>query len=269
MMSRTLTIRNVLQCIHSLLTLTFVSICLFILSILTYLMLRKHLLPSSHVIIPLPLGFPLTNLNRNDLSNQFPSHLFSHVNLTDKIDYRHSIDLSRYTYQVEIDCRCPRSYRNRQLGSFFIHLLLYSNSNQLIVEHSRFILFPYQSEIIRLIRIFLSLPLTLLRLADDQWNWKEILIERLHNEDKTKNILEQIHFIIYPSTLQIDQCQIHFYILDLTGLAYSFVHYPYLTGCLSICVLFSIYITFYLIITGLTLLNSSTNKIDYYSVKDE
>jgi hypothetical protein len=87
---------------------------------------------------------------------------------------------------------------------------------------------------------------------------KQILIERLINSDELKNTIEVIQLNIIPSSFQLDRCSIHFHILELTGLVYFYYYYPILTGCLSIFVLFSIYMTFYLIITALTMLNQMT-----------
>jgi hypothetical protein len=92
-------------------------------------------------------------------------------------------------------------------------------------------------------------------------------MERLANSDTSKRSVEIVQLNIFPSSFQLDQCSIHFYILDLTGLAYSYIHYPILTGCLSIFVLFSIYMTFYLIISCLTLLNQIAKK-DYCNKED-
>ena len=245
-------IRCLFRCLHSFLTLIIVSLCLFVLSILTYITLRKHLMPVSHLIIPLPLT--LTTLSSNSITT-----LISHVNLTDPMNNYYPLDISSHSYRVEFDCYVPRSYINRHVGSFAVYLTFYSSSNQLIIEQSRLILFPYQSDIVRLVRTILFLPLSIFHLIDDRWHCEQILINRLSNDEKSKRFLQLIQMKISPSTFQLDQCQLHFHVLDLTGLAYSFFHYPILTGCLASCILFSIYMTFYVIITGLAMLNQ-TNK---------
>jgi hypothetical protein len=223
-------------------------------------------MPISHLVIPIALGFP-SSFNPTHDANNIPSYLVSYVNLSDRMYDRNPLDISHHSYRIEFICHSPRSHRNRQLGSFFVQLLLYSTSNQLIIEHSRVILFPYQSELSRLIRTIIFLPLSIFYMDYDQWNLKQILIERLTNHEKSKRSIEIIQLNIIPSSFQLDQCSLHFHVLDLTGLAYSFINYPLLTGCLSICVLFSIYMTFYLIITGLTMLNQMTKK--EYCKKEE
>lgn len=254
--------RSLIRCFQSLLTFIVVSICLFILSILTYFTLRKHLMPTSHLVVPIALGFPSSFNLKTDAINS-PPYLVSYRNLSDTLYDKSPLDISQHSYRIEFTCHSPRSYRNRQLGSFYVQLLLYSTSNQLIIDHSCLILFPYQSELSRLIRTIIFLPLSIFHIDYDQWNLKHTLIERLINHEKSKRFIEVIQLNIIPSSFQLDQCSLHFHILDLTGLAYSFINYPLLTGFLSIFVLFSIYMTFYLIITGLTMLNQLTKK-EYY-----
>ncbi|CAF0776968.1 unnamed protein product [Rotaria sordida] len=215
--------RNLIQYTQSLMTFICGSICLLLLSILTYVTLRKHLLPTSHLIMPMSLGLPPSFNLKDDLiflksSTNFPSYLVSYINLSDTIYDQYPLDISSHSYRVELHCYSPRSYRNRQLGSFFVQLILNSTSHQLIIEHSRLILFPYQSDIIRLIRTFLFLPLSIFRIDYDRWHLKEILIERLNNQEKSKRFIEIIQLNIIPSTFQLDQCSIHFDIRDLTGL---------------------------------------------------
>ncbi len=248
---------SLFRCVQSLLTFIFVSICLFLLSIFTFLTLRKHLMPISHLVIPISFGFP-SLFNPQIDSTKLPSYLVSSINLSDSMYDKFPLDISHYPYRIELHCYSPRSYQNRQLGSFFVQLILFSTSNEIILEHSRLILYPYQSDIVRLIRTILFLPLSILRIDYDRWELKQILIERLINSEKTKNTIEMIQLNIIPSSFQLDQCSIHFHILDLTGLVYFYFYYPILTGCLSIFVLFSIYMTFYLIITALTMLNQMT-----------
>jgi Putative adipose-regulatory protein (Seipin) len=268
-----LSARSFLQCIKSVLTLMLVSICMFALSILTYVTLRRHLMPVSHLIVPVPLGLPSSFRPSGaaemitQAANHLPAYLASQVNLSQTFDHQPPLDIVSHSYRIELDCHAPRSYINRQLGSFFVQLSLYSKSNQLIVEHSRLILFPYQSTIIRLVRTFLLLPVTLVYPGYDQWHCQETLIERLSHQESSKRYLEMVQLNVYPSSFQLERCTIHFHVLEVTGLAYSFIHYPIFTGFLSMCVLFSIYMTFYLIITGLSLLNQ-TNKMDY-SIKEE
>jgi hypothetical protein len=223
------------------------------------LTLRKHLIPISHLVIPIPLGLPSSFDLKND-SIKFPSYLVSSINLSDPMYDQFPLDISHYSYRIEFICSSPRSYTNRQLGSFFVQLILYSTTKQLIIEHSRLILFPYQSDLVRLIRTWIFLPLSIFYIDYDQWKFKEILIERLINHEKSKNFIEIIQINIIPSSFQLDQCSLHFHILDLTGFVYLFLNYPIITGCLSICVLFSMYMTFYLIITGLTMLNQMTKS---------
>ncbi|CAF3398743.1 unnamed protein product [Rotaria sp. Silwood1] len=240
-----LSTRNVFQYTQSLVTFICGSICLFLLAILTYITLRKHLLPISHLVIPMPLGFPSSFNPKDDSiflksSTNFPSYLVSYINLSDAMYDRYPLDISSHSYRVEVNCYAPRSYRNRQLGSFFIQLILNSTSKQIIIEHSRLILYPYESDMIRLIRTIIFLPLSIFHIDYDRWHLKQILIERLNNHEKSKRFIEIIQLNIIPSTFQLDQCSIHFNIRDLTGLVYFFINYPILTGCFSICVLFSI-----------------------------
>ncbi len=256
-MSTYINTRSLTWCLQSLMTLIFVSIGLFLLSILTFFTLRKHLIPISHLVMPISFGLPSSFDLQND-STKFPSYLVSSINLSNPMYDKTPLDISHYSYRIEFICYSPRSYKNRQLGSFFVQIMLYSTSKQLIIEHSHLILFPYESEIVRLIRTFILLPLSIFHIDYDQWKLKQILIERLTNDDQLKNFIELIQLNVIPSSFQLDQCSIHFHILDLTGLVYLFLNYPILTGCLSIFVLFSIYMTFYLIITGLTILNQMT-----------
>lgn len=271
-MSTNFSAYSFIRCLQSVLTIVFVSICLFLLSILTYFTLRKHLMPLSRLDIPISFGLPASFDPKNDSmfyksSTISPPYLVSYINLSDTMYDKYPLDISHHSYYIEFVCHSPRSYRNRQLGSFFIQLILYSTSNQLIIDHSRLILFPYESEIIRLIRVLIFLPLSIFRITHDQWHLKQILIERLINPEESKRFIEIIQLNIIPPAFQLDQCSLHFHIRDLTGLAYSFINYPILTGCLSICVLFSIYMTFYLIITGLTMLNQMTKR-DYHKKLD-
>jgi len=258
-MSTNISTSSLIRCLQSLLTFIFVSICLFLLSIFTFLTIRKHLIPIKHLIIPVNLGFPSSFNPKDDLTN-FPSYLVSSINLSDPMYDKFPLDISQHSYRIELICSSPRSYKNRQLGSFFAQLILYSTTKQLIIEQSRLILFPYQSDIVRLIRTIIFLPLSIFHIDYDQWKLKQILIERLINYEKSKNFIEIIQLNIIPSSFQLDHCSLHFHILDLTGLVYLYIHYPLLTGCLSIFVLFSIYMTFYLIITGLTMLNQMTKS---------
>jgi hypothetical protein len=174
-MSTDLSTCSLIRCIQSLLTFTFASICLFILSILTYFALRNHLIPTSHLVIQVPLGLP-PSFHPDEGSifikppTTSPLYLVGYVNLSDTIHEKSSLDISHYSYRIELTCHSPRSYINRQLGSFFVQLILYSSSNKLIIEHSRLILFPYRSDIIRLIRTFLFLPISLFYSNYDQWN---------------------------------------------------------------------------------------------------
>ncbi len=259
MMSTQISTPSLFRCFQSLLTFIFVSICLFLLAILTFLTLRKHLMPISHLVISMPLGFPLSFNPENDSTN-FPSHLVSSINLSDTISEKSPLDIYHHSYRIELLCYSPRSYRNRQIGSFFVQLILYSTSNQIIIEHSRLILFPYESEIVHIIRTLILLPLSIFRIDYDQWKIKQILIERLTNQEKSKSSIQMVQLKIIPSVFQLDQCSIHFHVLNLTGFVYFFLYYPIITGCLSIFVLFSIYMTFYLIITGLTMLNQMTKS---------
>jgi hypothetical protein len=214
-------------------------------------------MPISHLVIPISFGFPLSYNPKIDSTN-IPSYLVSSINLSDSMYDKSPLDISHYPYRIELHCHSPRSYQNRQLGSFFVQLILYSTSNQMIIEHSRLILYPYQSDIVRLIRTLIFLPLSIFHIDYDRWELKQVLIERLINTEKSKNMIEFIQLNIIPSSFQLDRCSIHFHILDLTGLVYFYFYYPILTGCLSIMVLFSIYMTFYLIITALTMLNQMT-----------
>lgn len=261
-----------IRCLQSMLTFIFVSVCLLLLAILTYFTLRKHIMPTSHLVIPISLGLPAdfdpkTNAMFANSPNTYPPYLVSYVNLSDTLHNQPALDVSRHPYGVELVCYSARSYRNRQLGSFFVQLVAYSSSNQVIAEHSRMILYPYQSEIVRLARTVLFLPLSIFHLDYDRWHLKQVLIERLTTDDKSKRFLERLQLTVIPSSFQLDQCSLHLHIRELTGLVYSFINYPILAGCLSIAVLFSIYMTFYLIVTGLTLLNQmqkaelSTKKV--------
>ena len=259
MTSSNISARSVFRCFQSLLTFIFVSICLFLLSVLTFFTLRKHLLPISHLDIPIPLGLPPSFNPKNDAQN-FPSYLVSTIDLSDPMYEKSPLDISYHSYRIELHCQSPRSYQNRQLGSFFVQIILSSTSKQLIIEQSRLILFPYQSEIVYWIRTMIFLPLSILGIDYDRWNLKEILIERSNYQEKSKNLLEVIQLNVIPSSFQLDQCSLHFHILDLTGIVYFYMYYPIITGCLSIFVLFSIYMTFYLIITTITMLNQ-TSKV--------
>ena len=245
--------RSLFQCFQSLLTLIFVSICLFVLSILTFLTLRKHLMPISQLVLPVSFGLP----SSFDMKTS-PTYLVSSINLSDPIYQNTPLDLSDHPYRIEFICNSPRSYTNHQLGSFFVQLILSSTTKELIREQSRLILFPYQSNLVRLIRTLMFLPLSIFHIDYDRWVFKEVLIERLVDSNPSKRFLEFIQLNIIPPAFQLDQCSIHFYILDLTGFVYFFLNYPIITGCLSIFVLFSTYMTFYLIITGLTMLNQMT-----------
>ncbi|CAF4109770.1 unnamed protein product [Rotaria sp. Silwood2] len=233
-----LSTRNLIQCTQSLVTFICGSICLFLLSILTYVTLRKHLLPISHLVMAMSFGFPPSFNPKDDSiflksSTNFPPYLVSYINLSDIMYDKYPLDISSHSYRVELNCCSPRSYRNRQLGSFFVQLLLNSTSNQLIIEHSRLILFPYESDIIRLIRLFIFLPLSIFHIDYDRWYIKEILIERLNNHEKSKRFIETIQLNIVPSTFQLDQCSIHFYIRDLTGLIINVkMHEHKCKGCL-------------------------------------
>lgn len=253
---------SVLRYFQSLLTFAFVSLCLFFFSIISYIVLRKFLLPISHLTVPMPLGLPISDKNRIDSSSHWPSSLVSYVNLTDRWDHPYPLDLFKHSYRIELECHAPRSYRNRQLGSFFVHLMFFSSSNQLIIEHSRLILFPYQSEIVRLTRTILSLPLALINWHVDQWSFNEILLDYFQSKDKSNRYLEQIRLIISPSSFQIDRCEIDFQVLDLSGLTYALVYHPILAGVLFILFLFSIYMSFYLTLIALSLINTRNNKID-------
>ncbi|CAM4876953.1 unnamed protein product [Rotaria socialis] len=227
-MGTSLSTRNLIQYTQSLFTFICGSICLFLLSILTYVTLRKHLIPISHLIIPISLGFPPLLNSKPDFNflkppTNIPSYLVSYVNLSDTMYDRYPLDISSHIYRIELSCDSPRSYRNRQLGSFYVQLILYSTSNEIIIEHSRVILFPYQSDIIRLVRTIIFLPLSIFRIGYDRWHLKEILIDRLTNHEKSKRFVEIIQLNIVPSSFQIDRCSIHFNIRDLTGLAYFFI----------------------------------------------
>ena len=266
-MGTNLSTRSLIQLIQIFLTFICVSLCLFLLSILTYYTLQRHLIPITHLDIPIVFGFPPTfHSNEESIFVQSPpnhlSHLISYTNLSDPMYDRTPLDISDHSYSIELICHLPRTYRNRQLGSFFVQLLLYSTSKQLIIEHSRLILFPYQSELIRLLRTLILLPLSIFHIDYDRWHLKQILIERLINHDKSKRYVDIIQLNIIPPTFQLDQCSIHFHILDLTGFAYLFVNYPILTGGLSIFIFFSTYLTFYLVITSLTMLNQTNNEGD-------
>lgn len=267
MMGITLSTRNLFQYTQSLITFICGTICLFLLSILTYFTLRKHLIPISHLIIPISFGFPPSFDSTSSINilktppPDVPSYLVSYVNLSDPLYERYPLDISSHVYRVELNCDSPRSYRNRQLGSFYVQLILHSTSKQIIIEHSRIILFPYQSDIVRLIRTLIFLPLSIFRIDYDRWHLKEILLERLANHDKSKRFVEIIQLNVIPSTFQIDHCSLHFNIRDLTGLVYFFINYPILTGMFSIGALFSMYMTFYMIITALSLLNRTQTTI--------
>lgn len=253
--------RNLIQFLQTLLTFIGGSICLFLLSIVTYFTLRKLLLPIPHLAIPISLGLP-SSFSAKDESmllkssvNTLP-YLVSYTNLSDPMYERFPLDISTHAYRVELICHSPRSYRNRQIGSVFVQLLLYSTSHDLVLEHSRSILFPYESDIVRLIRTFIFLPLSIFHIDYDKWHLYETLIERLTNHEKSKSYIEIIQLNILPSTFQLDQCSLHFHIRDLTGLVYFYLNYPIITGCFSVCVLFSMYMTFYLIVTGLSMLRT-------------
>ncbi|CAF1080748.1 unnamed protein product [Adineta steineri] len=229
--------RSFIQCFQSILTFVFVSICLFLLSILTYFTLRKHLMPISHLVIPISFGLPKSFDPNNDSnflksSINFPSYLASYNNLSDPMYDKSPLDISQHTYSIELICNSPRSYINRQLGSGFVQLILYSTSNEKIFEHSRLILYPYQSEIVRFIRTIIFLPLSILHIDYDQWYLKEILIERLNNHDISKDPIEVIQLNIIPSSFQLDRCSIHFHIRDLTGLIYVNMNEYKCKGCL-------------------------------------
>lgn len=259
-MSTYISTRSLIRCFQSLLTLIFVSICLFLLSIVTFLTLRKHLLPISHLIIPISFGFPSSYNVQTTNSTSFPSYLVSSINLTDPMYDKTPLDISHHSYRVELLCSSPYSYRNRQLGSFFVQLILFSTRKEIIIEHSQLILFPYQSEIIRLIRVFIFLPLSIFNIDYNQWKFQKVLIERLINHEKSKNFIEIVQLNVIPSSFQLDQCSLHFHILDVTGLIYLYLKYPFLTGCFSTFFLFSIYMTFYLIITGIKMLNQMSKS---------
>jgi hypothetical protein len=241
--------RSAFWCIQSLLVFTVISICLFLLSIFTYFTLRRHLTPVSHMIIPMPLGLP---------SSFHSDYFVSRANLSDTSHEQFPLDISSRAYKIELDCRSPRSYINRQLGSFAVELRLYSSSDELILEHSRSILFPYQSAIVRLIRILAYLPWSFFLGHDDHWHCQQVLIERLVNHEHSKRFLQMIQLHVYPTSFQLDQCHVHIHLLNLTSFAYSFIHYPLLTSVLSICVLFSIYMTFCVIIVAFTLFYRSS-----------
>lgn len=258
MMSTYFTTSHLIRCFQSLLTFFFVSICLFLLSILTYFTIRKHLLPVSHLVLPVSFGLPPSFHSENH-SMKLPNYLVSSINLTDPIWEKSPLDISQQPYHIELHCQSPRSDHNRQLGSFFIQLILTSTSNQLILERSRMILFPYQSRLVHFLRTLMFLPLSIFGNDYDRWEWKETLIERLIKQEKPNDYLGLIQIHIIPSSFQLEQCSLHFHILDLTGLVYFYLYYPILTGCLSIFVLFSVYMTFYLIITALTMFNQMTN----------
>ena len=189
---------------------------------------------------------------------KLPNYLVSSIDLSDSSWEKSPLDISQQSYRIELHCQSPRSYHNRQLGSFFIQLILRSTSNELIIERSRMILFPYQSELVRLLRTLTFLPLSFFGQDYDRWEWKEILVERLIKQNKSREFLGHIQIQTIPSSFQLEQCSLHFHVLDLTGLVYFFLYYPILTSCLSICVLFSVYMTFYLIITALTMFNQMT-----------
>ena len=264
-MSASIGTLSLFRCVQSVLTCVFVSICLFLLSILTYVTLRKHLMPVSHLIIPVPFGLPSSAAQP---PTGFPTYLVSRVNLSDTFGEPYSLDIASHTYRIEFECHSPRSYINRQLGSFFVQLTLHSNTGQLIVEHSRLILFPYQSEIVRLLRTVLLLPFALAGVDYDRWHVEQTLVERLTSDARSKRYMQLIQLNIYPPSFQLDRCRLHFHVLDLTGLVYSFIHYPILTSCLSTGVLFVIYMTFYLLIASLSVLNQMTEK-DGMSIKKE
>ena len=264
-MSASIGTLSVFRCVQSVLTCLFVSICLFLLSILTYVTLRKHLMPVSHLIIPVPFGLPS---NSAQPPTDFPAYLVSRVNLSDTFGEHSSLDIASHAYRIDFECHSPRSYINRQLGSFFVQLALHSNTGQLIVEHSRLILFPYQSDIVRLIRTVLLLPLSLVGVDHDRWHFEQTLVDRLTSDALSKRFMQVIQLNIYPPSFQLDQCRLHFHVLDLTGLVYSFIHYPILTSCLSTVVLFVIYMTFYLLIASLSVLNQMTRK-DVAFTKEE
>ncbi|UJR36537.1 hypothetical protein I4U23_029257 [Adineta vaga] len=256
-----------IRCFQSILTFIFVSICLFLLSLLTYFTLKKHLIPVSHLVIPISLGLPKDfdpkmDIDSSKSSTHFPPYLVSYINLSDTLYNQSPLDISRHPYTIELVCHSPRSYRNRQTGSFFVQIILHSTTDQLIIERSRLILYPYQSEIVRIIRTLIFLPFSIFNIDYDRWYLQQILLERLTNGDQSKSFVEKIQLNIIPPSFELDQCSLHFHICDLTGLVYSFVNYPILTGCLAIFFLFSIYMTFYLIITGLTLLNQMTKTED-------
>jgi hypothetical protein len=259
-MSTYISTRSLFRCFQSLLTFVFVSICLFVLSILTFLTLRKQLIPVSHYVIPISFGFPSSFDPKTNTPTNLPLYLVSSINLSDPMYDKSPVDISHHPYSVQLTCSSPYSYINRQHGSFFVQLIVYSTTKQLIIERSQQILLPYQSEIVRLIRIIIFLPLSLFNIDYTKWKFEKVLIERLITYDTSKNFIEIIQLNIIPSSFQLDQCSLHLHILDLTGFVYLFLNYPFITGCLSIFVLFSIYMTFYLIITGLSMLNQMTKS---------
>lgn len=244
---------NLARCIYSLISFSIVSLCLFFLSILSCFILRRYFLPVTTVDIPMPLGLPSFDQDAIYPSDEWPSSLVSSINLTDQLL---NIDISTNSYQVQLDCSVPRSYRNRQIGSFFVHLTFSSKSKEIFVEHSRLILFPYQSNIVRFVRILLNLPLTIIGWYDDYWYFQETLIERLHERKKPKNPIETIRLSVFPSTFQIEHCRIHLNMLDLTRLTHFFIDYPLLSSVFVIFVCFSIYICVYLFLLAVSMIRS-------------
>jgi len=239
-MSISVNTRLIIRCCQSLLILIVVSICLFILSIFTFLIIRRQFMPIEHLSLPIKFGLPST-FNREQ---SIPSYVVSSINLTD------SFDLSIYPYQVEIHCNSPRSYMNRQHGSFYFQMKLISATNEFIIhEQSRLFHLPYQSDLVRIVRTLIYLPLALLSFDFDRWILNEILIDRL----KSKYSLDFIEITLLPSTFQLEQCVLHFHLTNLTGFIYYFTYYPFVTSCLSIILIFSVYMSVYLFLTGVSI----------------
>ena len=253
--------QSVCRYVCSFVTFALVSLGLFFLSIVTYLLLRKHLMPISHLSVPLPLSRPSLSLSTD--------YLISRVNFSDPINDYYPLDVSTHSYRVQIDCYAPRSYINRHLGSFSLQLQLFSSSKEILVEHSRLVLFPYHSTIVRLARTIVFLPLSIFHWFDDRWHYNEVLIERLKTTEISKRFLNEIELKIVSSAFQLDRCRIDFHILDLKGLTYSFFHYPFVTGCLASCILFSIYMTFYIVISALTMFNQANKNSSFVQTKEE
>ncbi|CAF0768869.1 unnamed protein product [Didymodactylos carnosus] len=254
--------------LQSFVSFLFASVFLFCLSLITYITTKKHFIPTSKLDVNVPLGLApiiLSSIRTADYtihtSPVIPAYLVGFVNLT---QYKLAQLDSRYHYQVELECSVPKSYINRQLGSFIAQILLRTKPNPsydddvtrfgaIIADHSRSIIFPYESNIIRIARYLLFLPLYIFYFSTDIYRIKTIIIERLILE--SSSYIELIQLNILPSTFQLISCQLHFHILDLTGLTYSFIYYPKITGVITVFVLFSLYMTFYLSIAGLTFIN--------------